>query len=65
MADPEFQRAYPAMVPIQFGYRLWPLQQRNKREILENILNSSPSRMPVGRGGALVETMTFNGGSWV
>jgi len=29
---------------IQFGYRLWlPLQQRNRRDILGNILNCPPS----------------------
>src|SRR6218665_3147061 len=28
--------------PIQFGYSLPPLQQRNKREILGNILNFPP-----------------------
>src|SRR6218665_2682203 len=32
--------------PIQFGYRFWPpIQQRNKHEILGNILNCPSSRM--------------------
>src|SRR6218665_493010 len=47
------RRGNPAMVLIQFGYRLWSfLQRRNKREILENTLNiPPPSRMS---GSAIV-----------
>ena len=31
--------AYLDIAPIQFGYRLWLTQRRNKCEMLENILN--------------------------
>ena len=43
VADPE--GGNPVMAPLQFGYRLFPLQRRNKCEILGNILNRTPHRM--------------------